>query len=136
MKKLALSIVVFSMALFGCTSAEQQTAVDALAKLQTTVSSGCLVVQPTLQAVALLDPALAAAATANGLFCTAASAVSVASVQSLIGTGIPQIEQAVMASTLVPADKKPIIVAALGIFQLTVTNAFAAYGQTVVATKS
>jgi hypothetical protein len=135
-KKLALAIVVFSMSLFGCTTAEQASAVDALAKLQTAVANGCMVIQPTLTAAAALDPVLATSATANGLFCTAASGVSVASVQSLIGTGIPQIEQAVMASTLVPDDKKPLIVAALGIFQLTVTNAFAVYGQTVVKTSS
>jgi hypothetical protein len=132
-KKLALSIVVFSMALFGCSTAQQTSAVNALAKLQTEVQSGCAVVQPTLVAVAALDPVVATAATANGLFCASAGAITITSVQSLIGTGIPSIQQAVTASTFIPANQKPLIAAALGIFQLTITNAFAAYGNALPA---
>lgn len=92
-----------------------------------------MVVQPTLQSVAIFDPSIAAAATANGLFCAAASSVNATSVQSLIGTGIPAIEQAVTASTLIPAEQKPIVVAAIGVFQLTVTNALAVYTQAAAA---
>jgi hypothetical protein len=73
---------------------------------------------------------VSAAATANGLFCAAAGAITVTSVQSLIATGIPAIEKAITASTLVPADQKVVIVAAIGVFQLTVTNALAVYGST------
>lgn len=134
MKKLALLIAVFSMALFGCTTAQEQSAVSALAKLQTQVQNGCMVVQPTLMAVAALDPVVATAATANGLFCATAGAITVTSVQSLIGTGIPAIQQAITASSVIPANQKPLIVAALGVFQLTVTNAFAAYGTSVLPT--
>lgn len=133
MKKLALAIVFFSMALFGCSTAQQASAVSALAKLQTQVQNGCMVVQPTLVAVAALDPVVATAATANGLFCATAGAITVTSVQSLIGTGIPAIEKAVTDSTVIPANQKPLIVAALGVFQLTITNAFATYGVSVAA---
>ena len=134
MKKLALLIAVFSMALFGCTTAQEQSAVSALAKLQTQVQNGCMVVQPTLMAVAALDPVVATAATANGLFCATAGAITVTSVQSLIGTGIPAIQKAINASTFIPANEKPIYAAVVGIFQVTVTNAFAAYGTSVLPT--
>lgn len=134
MKKLALGIVISSMlALGACSTAQQANTAETLAQLQTQVEQGCMVVQPTLQAVAVLDPAVAAAATANGLFCATAGAITVTSVQQLIGTGIPAIEQAVTASTLIPAQNKPIIMAGLGLFQLTITNAFAAYGKALPA---
>lgn len=134
MKKLALSIAISSMlALGACSTAEQAKTTETLAMLQVQVQQGCMVVQPTLQAVAVLDPAVAAAATANGLFCAAAGSITVTSIQSLIGTGIPAIEQAVTASTAIPANEKPAIMAGLGIFQLTVTNAFAAYGASLPA---
>lgn len=135
MKKLMLlaaGIVVSVVFVAGCSTTQQQTASADLAKLQTTINNGCLVVQPALVATAALDPAVAAAATANGLFCATAGAITVTSAQSLIASGIPAIEQAITASTLVPDDQKPLIVAALGVFQLTVTNALAVYGNAAV----
>lgn len=121
------------VALSGCSTAQQSNAQADLAKLQTAVVNGCMVVQPTLVAVAAIDPVVSTAATANGLFCATAGAITVTSVQTLLSTGIPAIEQAVTASTLIPANQKPIVIAALGVFQLTVTNALSVYGQTVVA---
>lgn len=121
------------VALGGCSTAQQQTAAADLAKLQTVVNNGCMVVQPALVATAAIDPAISAVATANGLFCTAAGAITVTSAQSLVSTGIPAIEQAVTASTLIPANQKPLVMAALGVFQLTVTNALDVYGQATVA---
>lgn len=125
--------IVASIVFAGCSTTQQESATAALAKLQTDVVNGCMVVQPTLQSVAALDPQVAVAATTNGLFCATASAITVTSVQSLLGSGIPAIEQAVNASTLIPANQKPIIIAALGVFQLTVTNALAVYGQAAAA---
>ncbi|CAB3783384.1 hypothetical protein LMG28688_01636 [Paraburkholderia caffeinitolerans] len=134
MKKLMLLAagIVASIFFAACSTSQQQSAADALAKLQTAVVNGCMVVQPTLQSVAALDPTIAVAATANGLFCAAAASVTVTSVQSLIATGIPAMEKAVNASMLIPANQKPIAMAALGVFQLTVTNALAIYGQATV----
>jgi hypothetical protein len=131
MKKLMLLAagLVVAIAFTACSSTGPQSATTALAKLQTDVVNGCMVFQPTLQSVAVLDPAVATAATANGLFCATASAITITSAQSLLGTGIPAIEQAVNASTLIPAAQKPLVIAALGLFQLTVTNALAVYGQ-------
>jgi hypothetical protein len=117
----------------GCTTAQQASASANLAKLQAIVVNGCMVVQPTLTAVAALDPVVAAAATANGLFCATASAITVTDAQSLLSTGIPAIEKAVTDSTIVPANQKPIIMAALGVFQLTVQNAMTVYGQAAPA---
>lgn len=126
--------VVMSVVLGACSTAQQADASAKLAQLQTLVNNGCLVVQPTLTAVAALDPVVATAATANGLFCATAGAITVTSVQSLVSTGIPAIERAITASTLVPAEQKPIIIAALGVFQLTVGNALALYGNAATAT--
>jgi len=120
----------------GCSTTQQATATADLGKLQTTIVNGCMVVQPALTATAALDPQVAAAATANGLFCATAGAITVTSAQSLVSTGIPALEQAVMASTLIPADQKPLVAAALGVFQLTVTNALAVYGNPSVTAAS
>ena len=132
MKRIMLLAAGFAasalVALAGCSTAQQSNAQADLAKLQTTVVNGCMVVQPTLVAVAAIDPVVSTAATANGLFCATAGAVTVTSVQTLISTGIPAIEQAVTASTLIPANQKPLIIAALGVFQLTAANALAVYG--------
>jgi len=138
MKKIlaAFAAGFVALALGACSTAQQSDATAKLAQLQTVVNNGCLVIQPTLVAVAALDPAVSAAATANGLFCAAAGAITVTSVQSLISTGIPAIEQAITASTLVPADQKPLIVAAIGVFQLTVTNALAVYSSAASAPAS
>ncbi|WGS53602.1 hypothetical protein LFL96_21325 [Paraburkholderia sp. D15] len=130
MKKLfaAFAAGLVALALAACSTTQQATASADLAKLQTVVTNGCLVVQPTLVAVAAIDPAVSTVATANGLFCAASSAITVTSMQSLVSTGIPAIEQAVTASTLIPADQKPLVMAGLGVFQLTVVNALAVYG--------
>jgi hypothetical protein len=122
------------LALGACSTAQQATASADLAKLQTTVVNGCMVVQPTLMAVAAVDPTVAAAATANGLFCATAGAITVTSIQTLVSSGIPAIEKAVADSTLVPANQKPLVVAALGLFQMTVSNALAVYGNASAAT--
>ena len=128
-KMLLLAAGLALSALFGCSTAQQQTAAGNLAKLQTTVVNGCSVVQPTLQSIAALDPAVAAAATANGLFCSTAGAVTVTSVQTLLATGVPELEKAINASTQIPANQKPIFIAAIGIFSLTLQNAMTVYGQ-------
>lgn len=98
-----------------------------LAKLQTAIVDGCSVVQPTLESVAGLDAAVSAAATANGLFCTAAASISVESAQTLVDTGVPAVVIAVSASAYIPAGQKPIIIAALELFGLTTKNAIAAF---------
>ncbi|SEI42996.1 hypothetical protein [Paraburkholderia diazotrophica] len=131
MKKLMLlaaGIVASAFLIAGCSTTQQADASAKLAQLQTVVNNGCVVVQPTLVAVAAIDPVVSAAATANGLFCATAGAISVTSVQALISTGIPAIDKAVTESTLIPANQKPLVVAALGVFQLTVANALAVYG--------
>lgn len=120
-------------ALFGCSTAQQQNAAGNLAKLQTTVVNGCQVVQPTLQSIAVLDPTVAAAATANGLFCSAAGSITVSSIQTLLATGVPALEKAINESSQIPANEKPIFIAAIGIFQLTLQNAIMVYGQPAAA---
>ncbi|CAM2142743.1 Lipoprotein [Pararobbsia alpina] len=130
---LALSAAL-AIGLAACSTTQQQTASQALAKLQTDIVNGCMVVQPTLIAVAAIDPTVQVAATANGLVCTAAASITPTSVQTLLSTGIPAIEQAVTQSTLIPANQKPLVTAALGVFQLTATNALAIYGQAAAST--
>lgn len=126
-----------AIAVAACSTAQQATATGDLQKLQTLVSQGCQVVQPTLTAVAALDPSVSGVATANGLFCATASSITVTSVQTLLATGIPAIDAAITQSTLIPAANKPLYIAALGIFQLTVQNAMNAFqGTGVVAPAS
>jgi hypothetical protein len=134
MKLYALVAGVALLALGACSTAQQTTASADLAKLQTVVVNGCMVVEPTLTAVAVVDPVVATAATANGLFCATAGAITVTSVQTLVSSGIPAIEKAVTASTLIPAEQKPLVMAALGLFQMTVSNALAVYGNASAAT--
>lgn len=120
-------------ALSACSTVQQQSAAGNLAKLQTTVVNGCAVVQPTLQSIAVIDPAVAAAATANGLFCSTAGAITVSSVQTLLATGVPAMEKAINESTQIPSNQKPLFIAAIGIFSLTLQNAMTVYGQSVDA---
>jgi hypothetical protein len=136
MKKIiaAFAAALAALALGACSTAQQSNASTKLAQLQTVVGNGCLVVQPALVAVAALDPAVSVAATANGLFCATAGAITVTSVQSLISTGIPAIEKAITDSALVPAEQKPIIIAAISVFQLTAVNALAVYSNAAAAT--
>jgi hypothetical protein len=137
MKRMLLIAAGFALAaLFGCSTAQQQVAAGDLAKLQTTVVNGCAVVQPTLQSIAAIDPAVTAAATANGLFCSTAGAVTVASVQTLLATGVPAIEKAINESSQIPANEKPIFIAAIGIFELTLQNAMTVYGQSAATAAS
>ena len=126
MKRIAMVGVFLFLA--ACSTTQQQTAQGDLAKLQQMVVNGCMVVQPTLMAVAAIDPVVLAASTANGLACAAASSITVTSVQTILSTGIPAIETAVNASMQIPAQQKPIVMAALGIFQLTLTNALQVFG--------
>jgi hypothetical protein len=133
LKTLCLAAAIVA-SVAGCSTAQQATASADLAKLQTVVVNGCMVVEPTLTAVAVVDPVVATAATANGLFCATAGAITVTSIQTLVSSGIPAIEKAVTASTLIPAEQKPLVMAALGLFQMTVSNALAVYGNASAAT--
>lgn len=146
-KKLCLAAgLVASLALGACavpsasTSATSTDATTSAAKaaailtnLKTVVVSGCSVVQPTLESISAIDPSVTVAATANGLFCTTASAITVTSAQTLLDTGIPAVIDAVTASTYIDAKQKPIIVAALSLFALTVKNAITAYNNAASA---
>lgn len=130
MKRMLLIAAGLALAaLSACSTMQQQDAAGNLAKLQTTVVNGCAVVQPTLQSIAVIDPAVAAAATANGLFCSTAGAITVSSVQTLLATGVPAMEKAINESTQIPANQKPLFIAAIGIFSLTLQNAMTVYGQ-------
>lgn len=128
-RMLLLAAGIALAALSACSTMQQQNAAGNLAKLQATVVNGCAVVQPTLQSIAVIDPAVAAAATANGLFCSTAGAVTVSSVQTLLATGVPAMEKAINESTQIPANQKPLFIAAIGIFSLTLQNAMTVYGQ-------
>ncbi|WP_321865749.1 hypothetical protein [Paraburkholderia tropica] len=150
MKKLlaAFAAAIVALALGACastgtstststtttSSSVAATAATILANLQTVVVNGCSVAQPTLESLSSIDGTITAAATANGLFCTAASSITVTSAQTLLDTGIPAVIAAVNASTYIADAQKPIIVAALSLFELTVKNAIAAYNNAMTAT--
>lgn len=140
----AFAAAIVALALGACSSTGTATSTGStsstvmaaaiLSTLQTAVVNGCSVVQPTLESLSSLDATITTAATANGLFCTAASTISVTSAQSLLDTGIPAVIAAVNASTFIDAAQKPIIVAALSLFKLTVQNAVTAYNNAIAST--
>ena len=126
MKKLFIGLAVL---LGACTTAQQQTAQQDAAKAKQIISNGCLIVQPTLTSVQVLDPALAPFVVANGAFCAAVNAVNVTSISTMVGTSIPQAEALVNASVLIPADKKPLIIGALTAFQVALSSAMVVLNQ-------
>jgi hypothetical protein len=115
--------------LSGCSTAQQESATAAVAKLQTDVANGCLVVQPTLASIAVIDPAVGAIATANSVFCAANAAINASSITTIVNTSIPATETAVNASTLIPAAQKPVIIGALTAFQVALSTALVVYNQ-------
>ena len=127
MKRFA--IVGLFLALAACSSAQQITAQQAMARLQTDVSNGCLIVQPTLVSVQTLDPDLAPFVVANGAFCAANSTINVTSIQAMVNTSIPAAEALVNSSPLIPTDKKPVVVGALTAFQIALSTALVIYSQ-------
>jgi len=127
MKRIILSAV--ALVLGACSTAQQQTAQQDAAKAQQIVANGCLIVQPTLQSVQVIDPALAPFVVANGAFCAAVSAVNVSSINTMVGTSIPQAEALVNSSTLIPAAQKPIIIGALTAFQVALSSAMIVFNQ-------
>ena len=131
MKKLFLC---FALLLGACSTAQQQTAQQDAAKVQQIIANGCMIVQPTLASVQLIDPALAPFVVANGAFCAAANAVNVTSISTMVGTSIPQAEALVNASVLIPADKKPIIIGAMTAFQVALSSALVVLNQAPIAT--
>ncbi|QKM56870.1 hypothetical protein B7759_04622 [Burkholderia glumae] len=139
MKKIlaALAAAAAVLSLVACagpaSNSTAPTPATTLAKLQTAIVNGCSVVQPTLESVAALDATVSAAASANGLFCTAASSITVTSAQSLVDTGVPAVIAAVNASAYIQAAQKPVIVAAISLFGLTVKNAIAAFNSASAA---
>lgn len=126
MKKLFLC---FTLLLGACSTAQQQTAQQDAAKAQQIVANGCLIVQPTLTSVQLIDPAIAPFVVANGAFCAAVSAVNVASLSAMVNTSIPQAESLVQSSTLIPAAQKPTIIGALTAFQVALSSAMIVFNQ-------
>lgn len=120
MKKLFFALPLLALAFFlgACSTAQQQTAQQAAAKAQALLTQGCSVVQPTLASVQLIDPAVAPFVVANVAFCAAVATVNVTSIQAMINTSIPQAEQLIQNSSLIPADQKPIVIGALTAFQV------------------
>ena len=113
MKRILMIGLMTMLALAGCSTAQQQTAQQNAAKVQQIVADGCLILQPTLNIVQGFDPVIVPFVVANGAFCAAVSTVNVASIQTMVGTSIPQAIQLVQNSALIPADKKPVIVGAM-----------------------
>ena len=139
MKKLSICIVVISMALFGCTTAEQASVAQKAAMLQAQVEKACSVVQPTLVSVATLeaaDPAKKAVldmlVEANGKVCAAGSSVDVSNVSSLVNTTIPAVLQVVSLIPMDPAAKTGVQIGLIA-FQTALAAALAQYGPVPVA---
>lgn len=126
MKKILLCVALL---LGACTTAQQQTAQADAAKAQQVIANGCLIVQPTLTSIQVIDPALAPFVVANGAFCAAVTAVNVTSIQQMVNTSIPQAISLVQSSTLIPAAQKPVIVGALTAFQVALSSAMIVLNQ-------
>ncbi|WP_250519506.1 hypothetical protein [Caballeronia sp. NCTM1] len=141
MKKFLVALVVLALA--ACTTAQQQTAADAIAKAKVQIANACLVVQPTLvnlQAGLSASPAaqqalIATVVSDNAAFCAAASNVSAASAQSIISTTIPELIKAIALLPIPDADKLTIQIA-LGAASVALSNFLAVYGQPAAAPAS
>jgi len=125
-------ILGLALALGACSTAQQQTAQQDAAKAQQIIANGCLIVQPTLESVQVIDPALTPFVVANGAFCDAVSNVNVTSLSTMVGTSIPQAEKLVQSSALIPADQKPIIIGSLTAFQVALSSALVVFNQAPV----
>jgi len=137
-KKIALCIVVFSMSLFGCTTAQQADVAQKAQMLQAQVMKACAVVQPTLESVATLEsqnPAQKAVfdtlVSANGKVCAAGSSVDATSVASLVNTTIPAALQVVTLIPMDPAVKTGVQIGLIA-FQTALSAALAQYGPVAV----
>jgi hypothetical protein len=139
MKKLIVitAVLVAALAaLAGCSTAQQATAQQVLAKLQTDVQGGCQVFQATEPSVAIFiaaDPTANAVITGVNLACTANAAINVASVNTLVSTGIPAAITAVNNSTVIPAAQKPVIIGALTALNVALSTALVVYNQNQAA---
>lgn len=120
-------LILSVLALGACSSAQLADTQQNLAKLRTIIANGCAVVQPVLLTVAPLDPTVAAATAANGLFCKGVESIDASSVQAAVNTSIPALSSALNGSDKIPADKKPLVVGALAAFQMLLINALAVY---------
>jgi hypothetical protein len=134
MKKFAVvlaSVVALALSA-GCSTAQQASAQQVLAKLQSDVQGGCTVFQATEPSVAIFiaaDPTANAVITGVNLACTANAAINVASVSTLVSTSIPAAIAAVNASTVIPADQKPVVIGALTALNIALSTALVVYNQ-------
>ena len=119
--------------LAACTTAQQQTAQQNLAKAQQLIVQGCSIVQPTLVSVQTMDPAIAPFVLANGAFCAAQNAIDVKSIQTMVQTSIPAAIGLVQNSTLIPAEQKPVVVGGMTAFQIALSAAMVVIEQNTPA---
>ena len=136
-KKLCLAVgLVASIALGACSTAQQQNAQQVLAKLQTDVTGACTVftaTEPSVQIFIAADPTVNTVITGVNLFCTANSTINVASVSTLVSSGIPAAITAVNSSTVIAAAQKPEIIAALTALNIALSTALVVYNQNAPA---
>ena len=129
-----LMVAGLLLAVAACTTAQQQTAQQNIAKAQQIIVEGCSIVQPTLASVQVLDPAIAPFVVANGAFCAAQATINVASIQTMVGTSIPAAIALVNSSTLIPANNKPGVIGGLTAFQIALSSALIVMQQNAPAT--
>ena len=128
--------LVASIALGACSTAQQQNAQQVMAKLQTDVVGACTVFQatePSVQIFIAADATANAVVTGVNLACTASSAINVTSISTLVSTGIPAAINAVNASTVIPANQKPVIIASLTALNVALSTALVVYNQNAPA---
>lgn len=138
MKKLILAALVVALA--ACTTAQQQTASDAVAKAKVQIANACLVVQPTLvdiQASMAAAPdaqkvVIAMVVADNAKICAGASGIDAASAQNLVNSVIPEVVSGLALLPLDPATKMTIQIA-LGAASVALSNFLVVYGQPVAA---
>ena len=131
MRKLLAVLCIAALA--ACSTGQQQTAQQQLAKAQQLIVEGCTIVQPTLVSVQTMDPAIAPFVLANGAFCAAQSAINVASIQAMVSTSIPAAINLVSSRTLIPAPQKPAVIGGLTAFQIALSGAMIVIEQNMPA---
>ena len=119
------------VAMTACTMQQQQDATKLLTQAKAQIANACSVVQPTLinlQAAYPNDNNVAAAVSANSMFCASIANVDQTNAQTIINTVVPDLIRAISALPLPAADNTTAQIA-LGAASVALSNFLIVYGQ-------
>jgi hypothetical protein len=129
-----LAVAIAVGFLSACSTAQQQSADQVLAKLQVDVKGGFQIFQaaePGVQIFIAADPVVNTAVTVINAFCSANSVVTATTLQAFVNSAIPAAESAVNSSTVIPQANKPEVVGILSALGAAVSTALLVYNNAI-----